>query len=593
MNVNKKRNLLIWGKLFLDVLKTAKFHCVFGIICVFLNGIIPSIVLIFLTKIYDIAELYVNGGCTKNELLCTVFLLIMVYLVKKILDFFSSISINAFIYEKCKNQWLSKIIETTSDLELIKFEDANVIDEIQRVKDIVHEEVPSSLFINVISIISMLLNIISITIILGTYNLFLVVLSILSVIPFFVSQSIRGNDFYKLKLYQSKKNRTKQYFYSLFADKNAVQEMKIFGAEDYISDKFVNCRNEIDNEVWNFKKKDSFSLLMCEIVKLIMYGVSICFVVYLISQKSISIAVLGACLIAIQNVQNSLKNILIKAANINIQSKMVNDFYFFLENNKQVETITTSQKINIFNELLVKNLKFAYPNTSNFVINDISFKINKGEKVAIVGKNGSGKTTLIKLILGIYHPDFGGIYYNDISLKNDNRRVICDLVSICQQKYTKYKLTLKENIIISDINKKNNDKELIELLDYLNLGKNFYLNDVLSSEFDGVDLSEGQWQKIAIARACYKENQILVADEPTASIDPLAESDILMKILDISKNSTLIIVSHRLSVCKLVDKIIVLENGEIAGIGTHNELINNNNIYQELFFAQQKWYKEE
>lgn len=593
MNVNKKRNLLIWDKLFLDVLKIAKFHCVFGIICVFLNGIIPSIVLIFLTKIYDIAELYVNGGCTKNELLCTVFLLIMVYLVKKILDFFSSISINAFIYEKCKNQWLSRIIETTSDLELIKFEDANVIDEIHRVKDIVHEEVPSSLFINVISIISMLLNIISITIILGTYNLFLVVLSILSVIPFFVSQSIRGNDFYKLKLYQSKKNRTKQYFYSLFADKNAVQEMKIFGVEDYFSDKFVNCRNEIDNEVWNFKKKDSFSLLMCEIVKLIMYGVSICFVVYLISQKSISIAVLGACLIAIQNVQNSLKNILIKAANINIQSKMVNDFYFFLENNKQVETITTSQKINIFNELLVKNLKFAYPNTSNFVINDISFKINKGEKVAIVGKNGSGKTTLIKLILGIYHPDFGGIYYNDIPLKNDNRRVICDLVSICQQKYTKYKLTLKENIIISDINKKNNDKELIELLDYLNLGKNFYLNDVLSSEFDGVDLSEGQWQKIAIARACYKENQILVADEPTASIDPLAESEILMKILDISKNSTLIIVSHRLSVCKLVDKIIVLENGEIAGIGTHNELINNNNIYQELFFAQQKWYKEE
>ncbi len=593
MKNSSVRKCIIWKKLFFDILKITKFHGVFTIFCTLVNALFPMIILMCLTNIYNFAELFINGKCSSDILLHYTFILVFIYLIKKVLDFFSSISINAFIYEKCKKMWLSKIIEKTSELELIKYEEPNVMDEIQRVKDVISDEVPSSLFMNIISIASLITNIIFIIITLGTYNWFLVILSILSVIPFLISRLIRGNDFYKLKWYQSKKNRKKQYLYSLFSQKETIKEIRIFGTEEYFTQKFVECRREINDDVWQFRKKDSFSLMLCDLFKILTYGLCICFVVYLIYKNYISIAVFSSCLVAIQNVQNSLKNILIKAANINTQSKMVKDFYHFIEDNFITKNKLIIKKTDLINGISIENVNFSYPNSNVFAVNDVSFYIKKGEKVAIVGENGSGKTTLIKLLLGLYSPDSGSIYYDDILLEKKQTEKIYDLLSICQQKFTKYKFSIKENICISDINKKCSEDDLKKLLQYFNLEVDSDLSEVIAVDFGGCDFSEGQWQKLAIARACYRNHKIIFIDEPTASIDPLSEFDIINKILDISTIKTSIIISHRLSVCTLVDKVIVMDKGKIVGIGTHSELICKNKMYQKLFNAQKELYEEE
>ena len=245
--------------------------------------------------------------------------------------------------------------------------------------------------------------------------------------------------------------------------------------------------------------------------------------------------------------------------------------------------------------LKLENASFRYPNAESDSLKNINLDIAPGETIAIVGENGAGKTTLTKLLTGLYKPTEGSAKIGQTDANSISYRSLFEKVSGVFQKYQRYALTLKENIQIADF--EDADAGKIERV----LAENHIdqsdadtfpegLNTMLSREFDGVDLSGGEWQRVALARGFYRESDIIVLDEPTAAIDPLEESAIYKKFVEIAGEKTAIIVTHRMGSAKIAERIVVMREGEIAEIGSHDELVERGGLYAAMYAAQAGWY---
>lgn len=238
--------------------------------------------------------------------------------------------------------------------------------------------------------------------------------------------------------------------------------------------------------------------------------------------------------------------------------------------------------------IVLDNVSFMYPNTDKHILKNISTVIHKGEKVAIVGENGAGKSTLIKLIVGLYSPNEGKLTWGNSNIAPKN-------IGIVYQNYIKYEMSLRENIGFGCINRMNDDNAIRRVIEQCGL-------DDLFSELGGLDvklgrlykngreLSGGQWQRLAIARAVFSDAEIIIFDEPTAAIDPNSELEIYKLLLELCKDKTAIFISHRLGWAKNMDTILFIENGEIAEFGSHGDLIRKNGLYAEMYNIQSSWY---
>lgn len=217
--------------------------------------------------------------------------------------------------------------------------------------------------------------------------------------------------------------------------------------------------------------------------------------------------------------------------------------------------------------------------------------------MAIVGENGAGKSTIAKLILGIFVPTTGNVYIGNHSTRDFSGESVYEKSSAVFQNFQRYKMTLKQNVAISDLTMENSQTQISESLRCMDIKVDDYtvypdgLDSLLSKEFGGTDLSGGQWQRIAIARGMYRRHKIIVLDEPTAAIDPLEESKIYKQFAEISKGKTSIIITHRIGSARIADKIIVMDKGTIVGYGNHEELIKENKLYRTMFNSQAQWYQ--
>lgn len=230
-------------------------------------------------------------------------------------------------------------------------------------------------------------------------------------------------------------------------------------------------------------------------------------------------------------------------------------------------------------------------------VNDVSFTLRKGETLAIVGENGSGKSTLIRLISGLYLPDEGSVRINGVKTSDLTLGALSARTSAVFQKYQRYQMTLRENITISETEKHCDEEHLEEVCamagtDSRDAAFPKGYETMLSREFDGVDLSGGKWQRVAIARGFYRDHNLIILDEPTAAIDPYEETRIYNRFAELSKNKSAVIVTHRLGSVKLADRIVVMKEGRAVQIGTHEELIHREGEYQRLYRAQEQWYQE-
>lgn len=237
-----------------------------------------------------------------------------------------------------------------------------------------------------------------------------------------------------------------------------------------------------------------------------------------------------------------------------------------------------------------RNVSFQYPGTEKSILNNVSFILEPGKRYAFVGANGAGKTTITKLLLGLYSNYKGYISINDIDISKLSCNEICSYFSVVFQDFSKYALSLNDNIAVGRkimADTIDNSKSQVGLLTHKELKDDLILGKTGDSESD---LSLGQWQKIAIARAIVSDSPIVILDEPTSALDPNMEYDFFMDIKHLISGKTGVLISHRLACVKDVDKIFVIDNGQIVEEGSHEELMNQDKLYRKMYDEQRHWY---
>lgn len=300
------------------------------------------------------------------------------------------------------------------------------------------------------------------------------------------------------------------------------------------------------------------------------------------------------------NLSIGLGGILDQYSGIYTRTKYVEKWLEFLNypraiNSKENPEILPQEQIPPLIEF--KDISFKYPGTDRFILEKFNLSLKPGEKIALVGENGAGKTTLIKLLLRFYDVTEGEILLNGVNVKEIDLNEWHKMVGALFQDFIKYQFSFKENVIFGDLSKKDDLEALKEAIN--KSGADSYmgdlpdgLNQTLGKMFEhGVDLSGGQWQKLALARAFFRDAPVLILDEPTAAIDAKAEYEIFERVQKLQKDKTVIIISHRFSTVRNADRILVLDEGRIIEEGNHRELMKQNGLYAELFNIQAQGYK--
>lgn len=242
-----------------------------------------------------------------------------------------------------------------------------------------------------------------------------------------------------------------------------------------------------------------------------------------------------------------------------------------------------------------RDVRFKYPGTVRYVLDGCSFRLDRSKHYAFVGINGAGKTTITKLLTGLY-PDFEGeILINGRSIKEYSQSRLKALFSVVYQDFAKYYITLRDNIFLGNINGVD-DKRIAEAIEEIDLSETLArlekgLDTPLGKILEGgTDISGGEWQRVAIARTLVSNAPLHILDEPTAALDPVAESKVYELFGRISKGRMTVFITHRLGAAKLADEILVLKDGKIAEVGSHDDLMARGGIYAEMFEAQRSWY---
>lgn len=590
---NKYNALQILTNVYRHTLKAVPFSGISGILNYLVQGLFPAFTSLILSRLFDAAYSLTQGVDTLTIIILYGSLFVGSYAVVYILQFISNITINAGIYERCTSYYNMKISEKTAKLPLISFENVDVLNLQNRAKECAGREILSQIYMSSTVFITSGISVISTISVLAAYNIWFVPISILSVLPYFIARILRGKEFYSLKKAQAKKIRRLDYLWGLFHNKQAIKEMRVMGFGDYLAQKWVETRDEVNEELWQQNIKDGKSMLFCDTLKIIGYGLSILLSLLLVVNGHISIGVFGACIAAFKSMQESTKSFLIDLGNMPEKIAFANDYFKFLDLPEDQNGMMSIDGIK--NGVFLSNVSFAYPNSNDYALKNISLTIHKGEKIVILGVNGSGKTTLSKIILDIYPPSQGEVRYDNILSSDIDKNSLYTYISVIPQNFVSYSLTLRENIAISDLRHLQDDLLIKHSL--ASSGLQSLLSEVggldeqLGREFGGKELSGGQWQKIAIARGLFKTSELIILDEPTSALDPMLETEILQQFIEIARNKTAVIISHRVGLCKLADRIIVMKDGQICEMGTHYDLIEKDGEYRRLYTTQEQWYR--
>lgn len=514
---------------------------------------------------------------------------------KQILQLLSSIVTNAGIFEKTLyilNEMLSK---KASELPLIAYENAEIMDKKEKAEECVRDERIPGIFMLSVVLSTSVLGTGALIITLGSYHWGLAVIATVSVTQFYAAAYLQEKKKYQASGELIKEKRRRDYLWSLFTDEKSIKEMRIMGFADYLTGQWKKSRDKINQKFWKEELSAHRNTMYCEWIRAAGYVLGIWFSFLLLRNGRIEAGVFGAVLTAFVNVQTVIRNHITSIGRIPVFLKYANDYFGFMELGSEREgVIDAGGKIR---KISLEKVFFRYPNAEDFTLNHIDLEIREGETIAVVGENGSGKTTLIKVMLGIYAATKGVVTINDIPLDGIDKKKLYQQIAFLPQDYMMYKMSLKENIVLADTPENEAEEEKIKsMVSKVGLGDIVISRGGLDQvhfgkEFGGIELSGGQAQRFAIARAIYKAGSLVVLDEPTSAIDPVQEAEILSQIMDMAKGRTAIIISHRMSVCTKVDKIIVMKEGAIREIGTHEELIKRNGVYMRLYRAQSRWYE--
>lgn len=485
---------------------------------------------------------------------------------------------------------IEEMNDKASRLQLIEFESVKLFEKISMAINGVSSAINSTLDV-LRGLIYYLIFFTSISIYLFCMQPKLTAIILLIFIPKVLSQLVKGSRMKKLQEETVLYEREKNYYMDCLTDKEFYKETRVLRLQNFFLRKYENSVNKYTNKYWETCKKLNLIDLCLDIFTYAAYITSLGLIIYSIFTNKIELGTFVAIYYSLQKLMDMTYELVQLLGEVYKNYGLAGNLYQFLDMEEMVEKKEKLEEQ--IDEIRLENVSFTYPYCEKSALKNISVSLKRNSKIAIVGINGSGKSTLSKILLGLLAPDQGRVIYNSTPIENVNQKSVFKCGTALFQNFGKYKLSALENICISDVEKQQNDKYIEEVLKKSNVDIKKIcgsLDQILSKEFDGIDLSGGQWQSLAIARTIYRNHDIIILDEPTSAIDPIEEKKIYDIFNQISKGKIAIIITHRLGFVKNADRILVMEKGRIVEDGSHKELVARNGLYAKMLLEQMSWY---
>jgi ABC-type multidrug transport system fused ATPase/permease subunit len=444
------------------------------------------------------------------------------------------------------------------------------------------------------NIVFVVIQLVTISVIIINENWVIAVIIAVAAVPSFILNHLQTEGNYQNEQWNSHEMRFQTYVSWVLFKRPYLKEMRYGNLYDHMNEKFDKSSVELFKKRMALMRKFTAYKGFANFIGWAAVAVSL----VIISRDIIAgLASIGSFLLvyrSVQTMQNNLASLFGDVVMIGSEGRFIEDFAEVMEYEDEKLSVISGRLPDI--DIEVKNVSFRYPNTDRLVLKNVSTKIRQGEKIAIVGENGSGKSTFVSLLCGLYPPNEGEILVNGTGI-SDNLGLLREKVSCTFQHFGKFEMSVRDNVKIGDLGTEHGDDDIIAAL------KQSGAYELVSTYKDGIDahlgtmvkggtqLSGGEWQKIAMARNLLKKNaRVVILDEPTAALDPLAEARLYRDFNGLMEDRTVLLISHRLGSTRLADRILVFHEGEIIEEGTHEELVAADGMYNRMYNAQAQWY---
>ena len=494
------------------------------------------------------------------------------------------------------NNSSERIIRKAQELTMEQLEDPEFYDKLERARTQTNSRV--NLMSNVLGQAESTLSVGSLVAGLIYFEPWLILLLILSVIPSFINEIKFSSHRYSLARSWTSERRELDYLRYIGANNLTAKEVKLFGLTDFIASRFKKLAHQY--YLLNRRLAIRQTLLggLFNLLGIASYYGAYVLIIYRTLGGVLSLGELTFLSGSFNRLQGNLQAFFSRFTRISESALYLKDYFDFID----LEIPKPSQKPVPLPEKIregfeFRDVHFTYPGGSHPILKGISFQLKAGEKMAFVGQNGAGKTTLIKLILRFYKPTRGEILLDGTNIALFDKQAYRERFGVIFQDFFRYEFTVRENIAVGDIESVEDTRTIQEaarksLADQVIRELEDGLEQQLGRRFKkGQELSGGQWQKVALARAYMKDAEVMILDEPTSSLDARAEYEVFKRFIGLTRNRTSIIISHRFSTVRMADRILVLEDGHILELGTHEELLERGGLYAELFNLQAAGYQ--
>lgn len=495
------------------------------------------------------------------------------------------------------NHTSMRIMRHATNLDLDQFEDSVFYDKLERARQ---QTVGRTILLS--QVMSQIQDFISMAFLLTgliAFNPWLILMLLLAIIPSFLGESYFNSRNYALSRSQTPERRELDYVRYLGASDETAKEVKIFGLSEFIINRFKTLSDKFyaDNSKLAISRS-GWGTLFSTMGTIGYYG-AYGFIIYQTINGQATIGSLTFLAGSFRQLSSLMETMLSRFTMVSQGAIYLNDFIEFFEIKPKITEPQSALPFPnpIQSGFVFDNVGFQYRGTPKYACRNLSFVLRPGEKLALVGENGAGKTTLVKLLSRLYDPTEGRILLDGHDLKNYNLADLRHNIGIIFQDYIRYQMTFSQNIAVGNIAELDN-------MALITTAAKQSLADLLAAKFplgyeqwlgrkfnDGIELSGGEWQKVALARAYMKDAQVLILDEPTSALDARAEYEVFQRFAELTVGKSAILISHRFSTARLADSILVLEQGTILESGTHTELLEKNGRYAELFNLQAKGYQ--
>jgi len=579
-NMKKNQDLL------LSIFKILKFKISILFFLIFICALTSPIISVLFKSIIDIL-VYTDIKVVDMTMLKLIFLYGCVSIVNQNIESiiaYMNISISYIIDEYV----ISKLLDKMNIINLAELENSKTYDIFGMLSQNLAEEI-KSVIINLSDIVESVITIITFSLIVFKLNYIFLFIIALSTVPYIAIVLNQGSLEYFYVLENSGESRRFNYFVDVLSSRKNAKEIRFLGIVNFFIDKISSLQKVLWKKKYKLLLNFSMKTISASLIRNVSLGICLFISIREILEGKYGVGNITILVSAIECINNCLSTLVVKIGKKNKIEYLLRDWDKFITSEDEYKGYEIGD---LDGCIIFEDVDFSYPGSDKPVFESLNFSIEKGETVAIVGENGSGKSTIVKLLLGIFNANAGKILINNF----DNVEVIESFRnnSACLfQEYNKYQMTIGENIKLGNTENCIYTDTLtrLRLYDFINKYSDG-MDTIIGQINDGVELSGGEWQKLAILRALNKKDvKFIIFDEPTANLDPISEMKFYMDIKQYYKEATVVIVSHRLAVSKICDKIIVIDGGKVAEIGSHQELVERQGIYSKMFLTQKELYK--